>query len=258
MPDSPAWSVRRALLAGLLWLAIVGGGHAALVRRVLATATERELVVSAAGLLLAAIMIGLTAQAIGLVIAELWLGRLGRLGRPLTERRLRRWRAADEAVAAAEQADDADAFLVATSRRNRICLAEPRRATWMGDRIAALESRVLDGYGLDMASAWPRLWLLLSDSVRGEHRRAQDAWQQACALCAWGVLCLPLAGWWPAAVVAVAALIVGWRWGRAAVSALATLAEAQVDVQGADLLEAGGPIAPQDGRLVTARLRKGT
>ena len=35
-------------------------------------------------------------------------------------------------------------------------------------------------------------------------------------------------------------------------------AEAQVDVRGADLIAAGGPIAPPDGRLVTARFRKGT
>jgi hypothetical protein len=258
VPGSPAWSVRRALLAGLLWLAVAGGGHAAVVRRVLATATERELVVSAAGLLLTAIMIGLAAQAVGLAVAELWLGRLGRLSRPLAARRLRRWRAADQAAVAAEEADDGAAFLAATTRRNRICLAEPRRATWMGDRVAALESRVLDGYGLDLASAWPRLWLLLSDSDRDEHRRARDAWQQAGTLSAWGVLCLPLAGWWPAGVVAVAAIAVGWRWGRVAVSALATLAEAQVDVRGADLIAAGGPIAPPDGRLVTARFRKGT
>lgn len=258
MPGTPAWSVRRALLAGLLWLAIAAAGHAGRLHHVLATATTRELVVSAGGLLLGAIMIGLISQAAGLAIGTLWLGRWGRLGRPLAERRLRRWRAADEAAIAAERAGDAAAFLAATSRRNRIALAEPQRPTWMGDRVAALESRVLDGYGLDMASAWPRLWLLMSDSVRAEHRRARDSWHQAGTLSAWGVLCLALAAWWPAAVAAAAALAAGLYWGRSAVSVLATLAEAQVDVQGAHLFEAVRPVSPEDGRLVTARFRKGT
>ncbi|MEU7086570.1 hypothetical protein [Streptomyces achromogenes] len=44
----------------------------------------------------------------------------------------------------------------------------------MGDRLAAVDQRMLNAYQLEMTAAWPRLWLLLPARARTDLRAAQS------------------------------------------------------------------------------------
>jgi hypothetical protein len=245
-------------------------------------------VAAAAGVLLASAALGLAATAAGKAVQWLWLGE-ARLTRPLVERRRHRWRRAHEAYKAEVQrlyhhyhpkdAAPPDPFTDANepvdpdggdreeldrlaAQRNRIALAEPRRATWIGDRLAALDRRVLAHYGLDLSSAWPRLWLIVPDTARTELRTAASAFDAAATLGGWGALYL-LTGllWWPAAVTGLVVCTTAWYRGRATMATLTELAEAAVDLYGRDLaaalgLPAAGALTADVGRDVTSRLRK--
>jgi len=245
-------------------------------------------VATAAGVLLASAALGLAATAAGKTVQWLWLGG-ARLARPLVERRRRRWRRAHEAYEAevlclyrhrhSEDAAPPEPFVDANdpadpdggdreelgrlaAQRNRIALAEPSRATWIGDRLAALDTRVLARYGLDLSSAWPRLWLIVPDTARTELRVAASAFDAAATLGGWGALYL-LTGllWWPAAVIGLVVCVTAWYRGRATMATLTKLAEAVVDLYGRDLaaalgLPAAGGLTADVGRDITSRLRK--
>lgn len=139
-----------------------------------------------------------------------------------------------------------------------------RRSTWMARRINELDARVRQAYSLDLASAWPRLWLVMPEATRAELDRARTAYDRAAVLCAWGVLYLIIAiWWWPALVITVVVTIAGWLRGRAAIEHLTELAEASVDVYLIDLATAlrlapaSGELPKPTGRDLTERFRKG-
>ena len=213
---------------------------------------------------------GLVAYALAGGVQRVWLGQSpppDRFpARRLVTRRLRRWQRLHDEYAALVRSPDSsarDATALATAR-NRIALARPSRATWMGDRIAAVETRVHGQYGLDLVAAWSRLWLVASDTTRAELRQAHDRLAGAASVAGWGVMYLLLGTWWwPAAPAGTALAVIGWRTGRLATDGLAGLLEAAVDVHGRDLAGVLG-VNPQDGRLtptdgeeITRRLRKG-
>ncbi|WP_328676317.1 hypothetical protein [Streptomyces sp. NBC_00343] len=195
-------------------------------------------------------------------IAALWLGRrLQRALRPLLTRRVRLWETAHDL--AVQHDRDADGARHA-ARRNRIALARPQCATWMGDRNAALETRVRTEYGLDLPSAWPRLWMLLPETTRHDLRTALLTWRDATAWAAWATLFVPLAfEWWPLAPLSA----LGWLWAvrsaRYAVETLTDLTEAAVDLYAPRLVAQLGiatdmdVVEPSTGRRVNIRLRKG-
>ncbi|MFE3527066.1 hypothetical protein ACFXOD_36965 [Streptomyces sp. NPDC059161] len=149
------------------------------------------------------------------------------------------------------------------SARNRIALVEPRRPTWMGDRMLAVAIRVRDRYDLDLASAWPRLWLIVPEETRTQLASARTDLASAARLAGWGALYLPLAlWWWPAALIAAASVAVAWWLGRYRTDRLADLIEATVDVHGRALaaslgIECPGALTPQAGEAITRALRKG-
>lgn len=146
--------------------------------------------------------------------------------------------------------------------RNRIALTRPIHPTWMGDRMAAAESRIRRAYALDLPTVWPRLWLLLPEAPRLDLHSARADLAAAGRRAAWGVLCLVLAVWWWPAVVA--ALVTGgsaWRQGRQAVDAFAVLVESAVDVHGRELVRALGAdveaeLSRKSGAQVTRIVRK--
>ncbi|MEK8169407.1 hypothetical protein NKH77_05185 [Streptomyces sp. M19] len=77
-----------------------------------------------------------------------------------------------------------------TAARDRIALAEPRRPTWMGDRLLAVAVRVRDTYDLDLATAWPRLWLVVPPGAGANWSRHAPNWprrhaSRAGARCTW-------------------------------------------------------------------------
>ncbi|RKN45567.1 hypothetical protein [Streptomyces hoynatensis] len=222
--------------------------------------------------------ISLLAATLGRAVERLWLGDwprpLAGCARALTRRRERRWAAAQERYRAAlaararhalsGDAGDPPDTVALNEARNRIALARPRRPTWMGDRLTAVDTRIHETYDLDLGSAWPRLWLLLPDTPRGDVHAARSALTDAARRAAWGVLyAVPALWWWPAALAAAVACAGAWRQGRLAVAEFAELVEATVDVHGRDLASALG--IPCEERLtrdvgleITRALRKGT
>ncbi len=257
-----------ALLAvpGLLYLAavtvaaVLGQGHAlsyhALDRKITAWAADPVLKSAGAAVLIAAVILagsvvaGLVAAAGGGFIENLWTLP----GRHIPASWLVRWRrdrsrrykaVADTSASAAEARR-------AIARADRICLIEAGRPTWIGDRLRACHVRIEQTYGLDLNAAWPRLWLIVPDTVRTELGAARDAFTAAARLLAWAVLYLVLAiWWWPAIPIALITATTAVRKARLATGNLADLIESAVDLYNRNLATQLGEEAPS-GSLTTA------
>ncbi|MEU0532323.1 hypothetical protein [Amycolatopsis tolypomycina] len=241
----------------------------------LSGATQGVLVVV---LLLAATGVGLAAQALAGMTRTIWLGTWPRpfapLRRRLTSRRETRWMnlvterkrlqtAYPQPSRTAAQQDELNAV---AARLNHLALARPGRPTWMGDRMHGVEVIARNRYGLDLTFGWPRLWLLLPEPTRTEITQAHTAFAAAVATGAWAWPYLLLAGfWWPSAAVAAGLGLVGWARGRSAVTDLAALSEAALDLHGrtlavalgVSLADAAGPLTTTEGEQLTALFRKG-
>ncbi|PKW18243.1 hypothetical protein [Saccharopolyspora spinosa] len=220
--------------------------------------------------LLASTIAGLIVRGLTARTQRLWLGVwvdarsswVSAAGEKLRARRERRWRAADDA--SAEAVDEATKHRFAR-RRNRISLATPVRPTFIGDRIAAADTRVHHQYEADVESWWPRLWLILDDTSRAELRAAREAFDTAANQATWAVGYL-LIGlfWWPALPIAACVWVNGWLRGRDAAHTYATLIESTVDVFAADLavrlrmLQEGEEFTRSTGEDLTFLFRKGT
>ncbi|MGW4528985.1 hypothetical protein [Amycolatopsis sp. NPDC004378] len=221
-------------------------------------------------LALAACAAALGARFLGGMVRRVWLGQwpgwTRRLLAPLVRKRARRWQAAADAYADAvlgQAGDNAVERLAA--RRNAIALAPPTRPSWTGDRIAAVDARVRATYELDLASAWPRLWTLLPDNLRADLRSAGSSFDNAATLAGWAVLYAGVGiGWWPGFAIGLACFFAAVHRARGAIAAFADLIEASVDLHGPDLAQAlkltetHQELTPRLGRLITAKLRKGS
>ncbi|MFI1936195.1 hypothetical protein ACH44C_03200 [Streptomyces purpureus] len=230
----------------------------------------------ALGLLLGAAAVGTAAQTLGAAVELLWCAEpRGPLLRRLADRRLRRWRAADAAFRTAlvtagrarvAGADDADRLAgLAESRyadRDRIAAAPPRHPFAMGDRLAAPGQRLWRTYRLDLAAAWPHLWLLAADGTRAELHAARVRFAAAARLCAWGAGYLVLGlWWWPAALIGLAATATALHRGRSAAQSFAELTEALADLHLRDLAATLGipsetPLDRALGERLSQTLRK--
>lgn len=233
-----------------------------------------SVVLVALAVVLASTVAASAAQSLERLVVSLWTHDWGRLGAALTRRRRRRWAAAMDSYETALRAKarqlrspgtDTEPLpdIQALARAcDRIALTEPARPTWIGDRMLAAASHVQAGYDLDLASAWPRLWLLLSEDTRAPLVHAQNDFTGAARRVGWGVLYVVLGLlWWPAALIGLGLCVVGWRQGRGTVAVLADLVEAVVDLHVGALGAAlghttNGTFTPADGRAVTLLLRK--
>lgn len=279
-------------------------GHGLLVDRIdtlagtPATHSPGTVVLVAALVLAASAGTSRLAGALGGGVERLWLGDWPRplhpAARALTRRRAQRWSAADaryrqaltrRALRAAAESravpgpdapdsssvpdDPADRTPAPTTAelgeaRNLIALSRPARPTWMGDRLLAADARVHRAYAIDLASAWPRLWLLLPETAHGEIQAARTALTAAARRAAWGLLyVLPALWWWPAALIVAVTFTGAWRQARLAVHEFAELVEAAVDLHGRDLATALGipceeRLTAAEGLEITRTLRKGT
>ncbi|MEV6605686.1 hypothetical protein [Kutzneria sp. NPDC051319] len=242
-----------------------------------ATRNPGTIALALAGVLATAAALGILDQALGSMFHAIWFGSSrGPLTRALTRRRVRRWDAANErvreasvAAARAQVADEPDAAALLrtaeelSAARNAISLVRPARPFTAGDRLAAADQRVLKHYGLDLVSAWPRLWLVLPDASRAALQEANAAVTAAERLAGWAVAYLALTTlWWPAALIGVVCLTVAWRRATSAAAVLADLAEAVIDIHGRALAESlgissEGPFGKETGAAITAVLRKG-
>ncbi|MFF0225250.1 hypothetical protein [Streptomyces sp. NPDC004629] len=230
------------------------------------------LVLVLAGLLALSTGLGLAVTALGAVVERAWLATRPRR---LAARRRRRWDTAQQrfehalvAAARAERTPEAAATAARARElnawRNRIGLAPPAHPFWLGDRIAAVDTRVWAAYRLDLTSAWPRLWLTLPEDVRAEIGTARGRLAAASRLVAWalGYLAVGVV-WWPAAIVGVVTAVTAWWRARAAGVAFAELAESAVDLHGRGLAEGlgipcAGPLTEDVGAEITTLLRKRT
>lgn len=215
----------------------------------------------AAGVLAAATLAGMCARASAVVVERLWTSRGDRWpARLLVRRRVHRWRRAD---AACEAAGTRAELARAIERREAIALVRPRRPTWTGDRLHAVDQRVYDAYGLDLGAAWPRLWLTVPDAVRAELLSAREAYGAAFGLAGWAALYLLLgAWWWPALSAAAVVGATAWIRGRSATAVFADLVEATVDLHAITLAQQLGltgerpALTREVGDAITTTLRK--
>ncbi|MGN9845170.1 hypothetical protein ACTMTI_44315 [Nonomuraea sp. H19] len=238
-------------------------------------------------LLLASAAAGVIAQAAGSLAERLWLaadweqwpapGR--RLARLLVVRRRTRWHAAsdrharrrEEAAAALARAHRAggrppepgDGLEAAYGSLVRIAHELPERPTWMGDRLAAVATRLERDFDLDLATVWPYLWLSVPDITRTEVTATRDALSRATTLAGWGLLYLAIGAlWWPGLLLAAIITLTAWRRARTATNAYATLVEAAARLHTPELarhlgLDLSGPLTRQAGAQVTYLLQTG-
>jgi hypothetical protein len=128
-----------------------------------------------------------------------------------------------------------------------------------------VERRVWSEYRLDVATAWPRLWLVLPADVRSELRLAAGGWHRACVWATWAVVYAVVAVlWWPVVIPAVVLAGTAWARGRATMEYRAALVEAAFDTYGPRLAQAlavplgpAGRLTATSGAEVTARIAKG-
>lgn len=139
----------------------------------------------------------------------------------------------------------------------------PRRATLIGERFRLIGARVHVQYGLSVTAAWPRIWMLTSADTRTLISNAYQRYLTDTTLMAWGLLYLPWTmRWWPAVIIATAALTLGYRRVRASSVTLSTLIEATVDAHTTDLAKAlgidlpEGRVTPEEGNRINNILNK--
>lgn len=215
----------------------------------------------AAAVLAGSVVAGLAASALGQAAERAWLAPGTRPpARWLTDwRRARSQRAkriADDPASTRERASRA------MVRADQICLVDPARPTWIGDRLRVAEVRAERAYGLDLGAAWPRLWLIFPDIVRDETSSARESLAAAARLAGWTVLYLALAfWWWPAAPIALITAATSAVRAREAAATLADLVESAVDLHGRELAaRLGVPVTGQltavQGGGLTALMRK--
>jgi hypothetical protein len=258
-------------LATVITAAVLGQGHALsypdLSRKTAAWAASPALksvggtVLIVAAILAGSVLAGLVAAAGGQFIEIAWTLP----GKHAPARWLVDWRR-DRSRKAKAIADDPYSTPVqvrkAIARADRICLIEADRPSWIGDRLRVCHVRIERAYGLDLNAAWPRLWLIVPDTIRTELGAARDAFSAAARLTAWAILYLMLAiWWWPAVIVALITGITAIIRARLATGNLADLIESAADLQGRDLAaqldeNLTGPMTPAMGRLLTTRMRK--
>lgn len=228
----------------------------------------------ALAVLLASTVAAAVAQGLQRLVSMLWTSDWGAVGEVLARRRRRRWADAVSRYEAAlkekarqlrapaphgESLPDVQALARAC---DRIALTEPARPTWIGDRMLAAARRVESRYDLDLAGAWPRIWLLLSEDTRGPLTLAQNDFADAARRVAWGILYIALGVlWWPAALIGLGLCLAGWRDSRRAVTVLADLVEAVVDLHVGALGAAlghttNGTFTKADGHAVTLLLNR--
>lgn len=229
--------------------------------------------------LLASCAVALIVRSCSGLVSRLWLGQwpraVRRVSAVLVRSRTRKAATLDEHVIQLEQdhpretrtPEQQQLINDAAATRNRVVMAStPARPTWMGDRMHAVERITRDRRGLDVPFAWPRLWLVLPESVRSELDAANSAYSAATITGAWGVVTV-LVGtlWWPAVILGLVVVGTGWARARLAIDGLSTLAEAAIDLHGRTLAQAlgvgdaaaSGVLQVEEGELINDILRQG-
>jgi hypothetical protein len=224
---------------------------------------------------LAATALAALAKELGTVAYHGWLEPWPRwASRPqgrLISRRQRQWDAAQEDLSSyvegcetSRQAIDQQRLDELARLRDRIAPVRPARATWMADRLHGTDTLVFAVYGLDLATAWPRLWLIAPPEAREIITDTARRLLAAAILAGWAALYTALAiRWWPAALIAIPAGLTAWRRGRSEADAFAELVHSVTDVYLPELVSTllGEPagkaqVSRATGLKLTAIIRK--
>lgn len=103
--------------------------------------------------------------------------------------------------------------------------------TRLGNILRAAERRPYDRYGLDAVVCWPRLWLLLPDSVKKDLQAARGELNNAARLVLWSLLFLIWSIWvWWSIPLALLSALFSYSWSLDAAEAYAGLIEATFDL----------------------------
>ena len=221
---------------------------------------------------------GLAARGIGALLQRLWT--MPASSRPLTwlvRWRQRRWthvrEAARRAVAAAHDPSltgttQARALAAARRAQRRRLAGEaqkPQHPTRIAERLHAAAVRADTLYGLDLKLAWPRLWTVLPDHLRGDITTASEAYTSSARLAGWALLYAALTIlWWPAAILGAVVFLTAAVKARTTANLLADLIDTATDLHLTDLAEqlhvenADRPPTLDTGRAITRRLTQPT
>ena len=136
--------------------------------------------------------------------------------------------------------------------------------TQLGNILRAAEERPKNQYGLDPFICWPRLWLLLPDSVKTELTEARMTLNTGARIWLWSLLFFlwsPLA-WW-AAVASILSTCLAYRWMLNAAIIYGDLLESAFDLYRIELYKSLRwplPTSPEEekqlGEQLTAYLWK--
>ncbi|MFF7976971.1 hypothetical protein [Streptomyces sp. NPDC007905] len=164
----------------------------------------------------------------------------------LTHRRIRRWTTLTRTLQEARDQRVHDRLHGTPPNRRRPTEARlrakqerlfpdgpPDRPTWTAQRMATATGRVRQRYGVELAEIWPHIWAVADGEARKDIQGVRDSYADASRLAAWGTAYLLVTvstGWWPASLIGAVLVGTAVLRARAAIDALATLAESTVDL----------------------------
>lgn len=128
--------------------------------------------------------------------------------------------------------DERSEYLALDWRLMLVPPTEDRRLpTRLGNAMRAAELRPFTKYGLDSVVCWPRLWLLLPDSVKTDLTEARSVLDSAARLWVWSLLFVIWTIWaWWAAPVGLLCAFFAYRWGVDAAEVYGSLLDSTFDL----------------------------
>lgn len=200
-----------------------------------------------------------------------WLGPLRRFALQRARKRSGMRETRFQTLAAKGLEDLTDSELDEYQRLDESLMCLPADArylmpTRLGRVLRAAELASWERYRLDGVVCWPRLWLLLPESVRDELSRAREALDAAVELWLWGLLTLIWTPWsWWVAAPALALLLYAYRAALRHAQVYASLIVAAYDLYRGELYRAlrwplpGSPAQERaQGEAVTRYLWRGS
>lgn len=219
------------------------GNWEALKRSVLALDSVQQLVLAIIALLLVAAS-STIAERFTLPLLRLFEGYWPRWTRRLSDYLAASWERKRRTLDAEWQplADRAEQKMLSRDELSRYVKLErrlheiPVDATYLmptgfGNVLRAAERRPYDNYGLDGVICWPRLWLVMQDSVKNDITDARSRLNASTRLTFWALAFAIWVIWTPFAIVpAVAGALYGYRLMIEDARTYAQLIEAAYDV----------------------------
>ncbi|WP_069472620.1 hypothetical protein [Candidatus Marithrix sp. Canyon 246] len=143
---------------------------------------------------------------------------------------------------------------------------EQRLPTRLGNLLRAIESRPGEKYGLNIFICWPRLWLILPESVKTELTTARANLEATARIWLWGLLFLvwTIYSYW-AIAISIITIILAYRWMLQAAATYGQLIESSFDLYRHELykqlrwkLPSNAAEEKQQGKDLTSYLWRGS